>query len=499
MEQRKTLILNILLLLSLCYATYIFVVGEIYVTKLSLQPQTTIKEFKNPLSEIFIGDGNSGYHYKKRFREKSFLTCAMYVLFLFGFVRYYLSGRQKIRGLLYVLMAHFFGYTASLFYVCINIALLMLNSPTHSGIPLVTDTNFWINGLGLHFLGWVLLYFPIKILIDALKPTQNSVAQILPLKPMRVFHSLNDRIILFIALNVLFWQYFRTLPESFWTKTVLFDTILVASYFVVEWLYKISPGKVLTGTHIASSDDKEAVSVGQIALRSLTRLIPFEFLSFLGQKGWHDHVSKTTLVYSDTENWLSRQSRLLKTAAFCLNALAFWLFVGSIFALVNRDSRFDEVTGIPSTMILVFLLLMSVLFVSWLSSVSAFVQMLAYDEDTEGGYNIKSILSWWIPLMHFTEPAKTLSYIVEDFEKIAENRHLAATATDKIKVTSQTLSKGFGFFYTATLLSVVGYYFINWHYETYITYLLLSCGVMCFCFVVSNYAQAIKDFSNQIN
>lgn len=72
---------------------------------------------------------------------------------------------------------------------------------------------------------------------------------------------------------------------------------LLAYYFVLEATTSRTLGKLLTGTRVVGPDGRPA-SVGRIAIRTLSRLIPFEPFSFFGkgQRGWHDSISETYVV-----------------------------------------------------------------------------------------------------------------------------------------------------------------------------------------------------------
>lgn len=58
-----------------------------------------------------------------------------------------------------------------------------------------------------------------------------------------------------------------------------------------------TPAKFITGTRVVTVDGKKP-SFGQIVIRTLCRLIPFEAFSFLGKfpQGWHDRFSQTMVV-----------------------------------------------------------------------------------------------------------------------------------------------------------------------------------------------------------
>ncbi len=77
---------------------------------------------------------------------------------------------------------------------------------------------------------------------------------------------------------------------------VLGSILSILYYFSLEFFTNRTLGKLVTGTSvIAQSGEKPSVS--QILIRTLSRLIPFEVLSFLfDDRGWHDKISKTFVV-----------------------------------------------------------------------------------------------------------------------------------------------------------------------------------------------------------
>ena len=66
--------------------------------------------------------------------------------------------------------------------------------------------------------------------------------------------------------------------------------ILYYSFF--EILYRRTPGKFLTNTSVVTSDNAKP-SAFTILLRTILRLVPLEFISFLFAGNWHDRFSKT--------------------------------------------------------------------------------------------------------------------------------------------------------------------------------------------------------------
>lgn len=74
--------------------------------------------------------------------------------------------------------------------------------------------------------------------------------------------------------------------------------ILVMYYVVLEYvLGGKTVGKLITRTR-ALTVEQQRMTLGMVVKRSLTRIVPFEAFSFLGDKaeGWHDKWSNTIVV-----------------------------------------------------------------------------------------------------------------------------------------------------------------------------------------------------------
>ncbi len=73
--------------------------------------------------------------------------------------------------------------------------------------------------------------------------------------------------------------------------------VQVAYYFLWEVLTHRTPGKLICQTRVMGQDGADP-TVGQVLLRTLTRLVPLEPISFLGPLpgGWHDRWSGTYVV-----------------------------------------------------------------------------------------------------------------------------------------------------------------------------------------------------------
>ncbi|MDY7394740.1 RDD family protein [Aureibaculum sp. 2210JD6-5] len=76
---------------------------------------------------------------------------------------------------------------------------------------------------------------------------------------------------------------------------LLTAVLLVIYYVVLESLSQKSIGKLITRSKVVlENGEKPPFEV--FIKRSLCRIIPFDQLSFLGKKGWHDSISKTFVV-----------------------------------------------------------------------------------------------------------------------------------------------------------------------------------------------------------
>lgn len=91
------------------------------------------------------------------------------------------------------------------------------------------------------------------------------------------------------------------LEFSFFITTLL---IYPLYYSFFEYTWQRTPGKFITKT-IVVNEYGEKPDLGYIILRSVLRMVPFEFISCYGDKysyGWHDKFSKTwTVPYSELE------------------------------------------------------------------------------------------------------------------------------------------------------------------------------------------------------
>ncbi|MBJ2173991.1 RDD family protein [Aureibaculum sp. A20] len=89
---------------------------------------------------------------------------------------------------------------------------------------------------------------------------------------------------------------------------LLTAVLLVIYYTVLESLSQKTIGKLITRTKVVL-ENGERPPFEVFVKRSLCRIIPFDPISFLGSKGWHDSISKTYVVDDNVFNEQKRQHK----------------------------------------------------------------------------------------------------------------------------------------------------------------------------------------------
>ena len=88
--------------------------------------------------------------------------------------------------------------------------------------------------------------------------------------------------------------------------------LLVTFYYALsEFFFGLTLGKLLTGTRVVT-ETGGAPGFQQLLVRSVTRLVPLESLSFLGAPpvGWHDRWSGTRVIRTRRRSSLDRRYEL---------------------------------------------------------------------------------------------------------------------------------------------------------------------------------------------
>jgi uncharacterized RDD family membrane protein YckC len=84
--------------------------------------------------------------------------------------------------------------------------------------------------------------------------------------------------------------------DESWAPMLIYLFVYFAYYISMESAWQQTLGKMITKTKVVTMLD-EVPSNGDIVARTLCRMIPFDWISFLfTRQGFHDSISKTTVV-----------------------------------------------------------------------------------------------------------------------------------------------------------------------------------------------------------
>lgn len=116
--------------------------------------------------------------------------------------------------------------------------------------------------------------------------------------------------VIVIIGNILQWDIYRMWEETLINLGFIgtYLSFAMVYYFIFEGLFGRTLGKIITGSVVINKYGLKP-DFGAIFKRTLSRLIPFDALSFLGESGrmWHDSLSDTYVV---EKNILEDQMKL---------------------------------------------------------------------------------------------------------------------------------------------------------------------------------------------
>ena len=118
-------------------------------------------------------------------------------------------------------------------------------------------------------------------------------------KRTRLFNFLIDSL-LFFMLSVVFSLLLKDYLEQNELKYVMI-LLYYLYYFIFEFTFRQTVGKMITKSKVVNVENGEKPNFSRILLRTLSRLIPIDFLSYLfSPNGIHDRLSKTELKHVKT-------------------------------------------------------------------------------------------------------------------------------------------------------------------------------------------------------
>src|SRR5262249_6809201 len=85
--------------------------------------------------------------------------------------------------------------------------------------------------------------------------------------------------------------------DSWWLDLLYSLAAVSLYYFVMETVLGTTIGKFITGCKVITEEGLKP-DIGDCLIRTVCRLIPFEWVSFLSRRpiGWHDSISGTVVV-----------------------------------------------------------------------------------------------------------------------------------------------------------------------------------------------------------
>ena len=113
-------------------------------------------------------------------------------------------------------------------------------------------------------------------------------------KRIRLYNFLIDSLIFFVLVTLFSVLLNNVLAQEDLKYILIF--IYYLYYFIMEWTSGQTVGKMITKTTVVASDTHKKPTAFSILIRTLCRLIPFDFFSYLFiPVGIHDRLSKTEL------------------------------------------------------------------------------------------------------------------------------------------------------------------------------------------------------------
>jgi uncharacterized RDD family membrane protein YckC len=84
--------------------------------------------------------------------------------------------------------------------------------------------------------------------------------------------------------------------------------LMLCYYLFFEGIWARTPGKLILGT-VVVDEAGDRPSFARVVGRTLCRFIPFDVFSFLGERGWHDSISKTHVVLAHVSEPMDRMGQ----------------------------------------------------------------------------------------------------------------------------------------------------------------------------------------------
>jgi hypothetical protein len=227
-----------------------------------------------------------------------------YLILIISGLIFWIS-REKIKG--FVLFLYSYFLLKGLFSVFSALIFLIIEFSKNS--LEAKNLNFIVASL---FLNGFLVFFSVLVIKKLLSGKElelneinESLEAIETSKKMRFINLVFDFILIFYFTQTvlsIFEQAIYLLKDKQEFKRFEVNTFgitIIFVRFIYYWFFEstlgYSPAKFITQSRVASND-LFMPSVSKVFIRTISRLIPFEGISFLGKTGWHDRFSKTLVL-----------------------------------------------------------------------------------------------------------------------------------------------------------------------------------------------------------
>jgi len=501
--KRNFIILDLLIVVCSIYYSYYYFTGNVFVKTRSQFETEYHTKFQNPLKIIFTGRQSispTSYSESDTFsRLMCFVQSAFWLLLILGVSRYYTSRRQH-KGMF-------------LFYLSINFWLVI---SFFVAVPFYKLYGIYHPDSGLFPLDWKIILREILVFIGLLFLIKSLISHSIslhvaafqykekPIRWMRVFHFITDRLLIIIfGSNIFLFYYFALKYGAHYSINVAQQTMfnwgfvsyevgVLLCFMLIEGFFRFSPGKVLTSTFVVNNGLDKAASWKNTVTRSIARAIPLEFLSFFSSTGWHDHFSNTSVIYIGQENWLVRFTKIINWVFVFFTIITLWLLVSSALEIrQNYDSDFEHATLLPQLLVIGMLPFLIVIFVSWIASLSNFAQNLNSTKATDNPSHFFKALFCWVPLFHFWFTMHLLSAVHENLTTTKVN-------TDQLLSQTKIFSRLFVTAYTLFLLGIVLYFSASKRIEVPISTCICALALIIWCLAVIRYTRHIQRILSSI-
>jgi len=381
------IVLSVLLLFS-------FVYSDLRQVSFDLETNEQKVEWLNPLVVILQGeqiveevDGNaiSTRNFDVIYRSSLFFNVLFVLFFLWGVVKFFVRPtanndllRSGIILLFWLSLARFVQLILVLFFM---IAFELNERPLFE--------NFDFLSTGMNVLVGLLCVFALKSMGGRTEEGGDFKYLGIP-NWNRPFYMMFDRFVI---------------------------VILIGNFFLFRYYYFSINGRYLRPEESEHIDLYLSLGVvlGMLVLikvYSITEYLFVENFSIFADKPWHDSFTKSELVYSGSQNWIQRQSKIVKHFAIFFLIISIWnlwLVAKVIVAELTEYRGVDEVfaaSELPLLLITIGAFFIMFLLSGWLASINNHFENVHDRVGVNRNGMYWEALFMWVPLIHFFMPSR---------------------------------------------------------------------------------------------